>query len=128
MARPCMSKTYSPYLNQWDTSPDTFYDIQLSPIMPGDFNNDQVVDAADYVVWRDGLGSTYSKADYDGWKAHFGETAGMGKFRRLGRSRTAQHAVASGRRDGPWFAPPGFSPHSMACVSQHEHHETDLFN
>ena len=71
-------KTYSPFLNQWDTSPDNFYDIRLSPIVPGDFNHDNVVNGADYVVWRDGLGSTYSPADYDLWRAHFGQTAGSG--------------------------------------------------
>ena len=45
-------KTYSPFLNQWDTSPDNSYDIELSSIVPGDFNNDNAVNAADYVVWR----------------------------------------------------------------------------
>lgn len=25
-------KTYSPFLNQWDTAPDNFYDIELSPL------------------------------------------------------------------------------------------------
>jgi hypothetical protein len=69
-------KTYSPFLNQWDTSADNFYDIRLSPIVPGDFNHDNVVNSADYVVWRDGLGSTYSPADYGVWRAHFGQTAG----------------------------------------------------
>lgn len=68
-------KTYSPYLNQWDTSPDTHYDIRLSPILPGDFNGDLVVDAADYVAWRDGLGSRYTSEDYGLWRAHFGKSA-----------------------------------------------------
>jgi hypothetical protein len=69
-------KTYSPFLNQWDTSPDTFFDIQLSPIsLPGDFNNDSVVDTSDYVVWRNGLGTTYSSADYQVWRSHFGQSA-----------------------------------------------------
>ena len=66
-------KTYSPFLDQWDTSPDNFYDIRLSPIQPGDFNNDGVVDAADYAEWRNGLGVHYTQADYDVWRAHFGE-------------------------------------------------------
>ena len=29
-----------------------------APALPGDYNNDGTVDAADYVVWRDTLGST----------------------------------------------------------------------
>jgi hypothetical protein len=44
---------------------------------PGDFNEDGTVDAGDYVVWRKGLGTTYTQADYDVWRAHFG-TAGGG--------------------------------------------------
>ena len=50
----------------------------LSPILPGDFNHDLVVDAADYVVWRDGLGSSYTLNDYNIWKANYGESVGPG--------------------------------------------------
>ncbi len=39
---------------------------------PGDFNHDGTVDAADYVTWRDGLGSTFVETDYIVWRAHFG--------------------------------------------------------
>jgi hypothetical protein len=45
-----------------------------TPVLPGDFNSDGVVDAADYVVWRKGLDTTYTLADYDVWRAHFGES------------------------------------------------------
>ena len=41
---------------------------------PGDFNQDGRVDAADYVVWRNGLGTTFTQSDYAVWRAHFGET------------------------------------------------------
>ena len=57
----------------------------------GDYNNNGVVDAADYVVWRktngqtgaglaaDGDGSgTVDDADYNFWRAHFGSTSGSG--------------------------------------------------
>jgi hypothetical protein len=71
-------KTYSPFLNQWDTSPDNFYDIRLSPIIPGDFNHNLIVDAADYVVWREGLGTLFTPADYDVWQANFGRSANVG--------------------------------------------------
>jgi hypothetical protein len=40
--------------------------------LPGDFNRDGRVDAADYVVWRNGLGTTYMSADYNVWRANFG--------------------------------------------------------
>jgi hypothetical protein len=43
--------------------------------VPGDFNGDSLVDAADYVVWRNGLGTTYTQADYDVWRANFGASA-----------------------------------------------------
>lgn len=44
--------------------------------LPGDFNADGVVDAADYSVWRDGLGTTYGPADYEDWAANYGATTG----------------------------------------------------
>ena len=50
----------------------------LAAGLPGDFNDDGVVDAIDYTVWRDGLGTTYTAADYDLWKSHFGATAASG--------------------------------------------------
>jgi autotransporter-associated beta strand protein len=56
----------------------------VPPPLSGDYNEDGVVDAADYVVWRDNLGSETALPnddtvgvgpdDYDRWKAHFGET------------------------------------------------------
>jgi uncharacterized membrane protein len=60
--------------------PNTAYYISIpvnallpSPL-PGDFNNDGVVDAADYVKWRKDLGATRTQADYDIWRANFGST------------------------------------------------------
>ena len=57
-----------------------FYGLAWSAVagLPGDFNADGEVDAADYVVWRKGLGTTYTQADYDVWRTHFGQTAGSG--------------------------------------------------
>lgn len=46
----------------------------LPPAIPGDFNSDGAVDAADYVTWRTGLGTTYTPADYETWRVHFGQT------------------------------------------------------
>lgn len=62
--------------------------VRVSPPLPGDYNQDGIVDAADYTVWRDALGDSvpaYSGADgdgdgfigqndYDVWKGQFGET------------------------------------------------------
>jgi hypothetical protein len=63
--------------------------IPQPQILPGDYNQDGHVDAADYTVWRDTLGQSVTagthadgdgdgmigSADYDVWKAHFGRTA-----------------------------------------------------
>jgi hypothetical protein len=72
------------------------YGISTSFTAPGgvtgDYNNDGVVDAADYTVWRDNLGSTtftlpnrdpansgaISMADYTSWKNNFGQHSGSG--------------------------------------------------
>ena len=59
--------------------------------VPGDYNGNGIVDAADYTVWRDHLGQTFalanrssantgpiSTADYDVWKSNFGNHSGSG--------------------------------------------------
>lgn len=43
--------------------------------LEGDFNGDGSVDAADYSVWRDGLGDTYQPVDYQVWRENFGKSA-----------------------------------------------------
>jgi hypothetical protein len=54
-----------------------------APPLPGDYNNDHVVDAADYTVWRDNVGSssalpndpiggTIGDQQYEQWKTNFG--------------------------------------------------------
>jgi hypothetical protein len=58
--------------------------------LAGDYNDDGKVDAADYTVWRDRLGSLASLTnddtagvgpdDYDRWVTHFGEMAGSGSL------------------------------------------------
>jgi probable HAF family extracellular repeat protein len=52
--------------------------IEPAPLRPGDFNNDGAVDAADYVVWRKGLGNDYTQNDYNLWRAHFGRAPSEG--------------------------------------------------
>ncbi|MGD9635544.1 MAG: hypothetical protein AB7G28_02855 [Pirellulales bacterium] len=42
--------------------------------LTGDFNHDMKVDAADYTVWRDGLGGEFDEQDYTDWKNNFGAT------------------------------------------------------
>lgn len=45
---------------------------------PGDYNQDGTVDAADYITWRNGLGTTYSPYDYELWRSNFAITISMG--------------------------------------------------
>ncbi len=50
-------------------------DTPFVDALAGDFNNDGIVDAADYVVWRKNLGS---QDDYNLWRTNFGRTAASG--------------------------------------------------
>jgi hypothetical protein len=47
----------------------------LPVVLPGDFNEDGAVDAADYVVWRKNPGGMFTADDYDLWRANFGRLA-----------------------------------------------------
>jgi probable HAF family extracellular repeat protein len=63
----------------YGTNPDGYTEAWLARLGPerllaGDFNNDGIVDAADYIVWRNGLGTTHTAADYQVWRANFGRT------------------------------------------------------
>jgi hypothetical protein len=63
-----------------------------APILPGDFNNSNIVDAADYIVWRTTLGTSVQpfsgadgngngivdQSDYDVWRANFGRSTPVG--------------------------------------------------
>jgi hypothetical protein len=48
--------------------------VATIPDLPGDFNHDNTVDAADYVEWRKNPGGIYTPADYNTWRTHFGQT------------------------------------------------------
>jgi hypothetical protein len=66
------------------------YTVQISspPQLPGDYNQNNELDAADYVLWRKALGSTTApffgadgngngsvgQEDYEVWSSNFGET------------------------------------------------------
>lgn len=56
-------------------APSATFDNFVSDVtlQPGDYNYDGRVDGADYVAWRNGLGSTFVQSNYDVWRAHFGE-------------------------------------------------------
>ncbi len=63
------------------------YPVMIDGSLPGDYDEDGVVDTADYVVWRNDMGvvavklaneseslGVVNQADYDVWKAHFGQS------------------------------------------------------
>jgi hypothetical protein len=52
--------------------------LRIIPGIPGDYNANGIVDAADYAVWRKGLGTTYTSQQYNVWRAHFGQPIGTG--------------------------------------------------
>jgi len=59
-----------------DSSNDSHLTNPILPVsLEGDYNFDNVVDAADYTVWRDSGGTPDG---YDTWKANFGNSAGAG--------------------------------------------------
>lgn len=59
---------------------------ETAPGVPGDYNGNNVVDAADYVLWRNGgplanevdVPGTINAADYAAWRVRFGNTSGSG--------------------------------------------------
>ena len=62
-----------------------FHDVAFQLLLPGDYNRDNVVDAADYTVWRSSVGSNLAAADGDEngkidtadyvfWKNRFGDS------------------------------------------------------
>ena len=63
--------------------------FQPAPLLPGDYNNNNVVDAGDYVVFRkyfntthvlpnDAIGGTIGTAQFNQWRANFGKPPGSG--------------------------------------------------
>jgi hypothetical protein len=64
----------SRFENNW-TGAAYVFDVSRNLVLAGDFNTDGTVDAADYIVWRNGLGMTYTQADYNILRANFGRSA-----------------------------------------------------
>ena len=65
--------------------------INPNATLAADYNGNGVVDAADYVLWRDSMSQTgagrpadgngnnqIDAGDYDVWRAHFGQTTASG--------------------------------------------------
>lgn len=50
--------------------------LEVVGALPADFNLDGTVDAADYSMLRDGMGSIYDESDRLAWRAYYGTTLG----------------------------------------------------
>jgi hypothetical protein len=86
---PSAGKYYAKVTGADDTI--QMYELALTATstLLGDYNHNGVVDAADYIVWRNSLGQSIAagtgadgngdglitQADYDMWRSHFGQTA-----------------------------------------------------
>ncbi len=91
------------------TLPMTGVVLYTSLGVPGDYNDDGVVDAADYTVWRDHLNQsvtlpndetpgTVTESDYAVWKAHFGQS------NNIQGGSTAGEAMAAVPEPASWLA------------------------
>ena len=81
--------------------------LAAPPAVPGDYSRNGTVDAADYVVWRDRLGTNFqlfnevsgvtpgmvTAEDYTAWKTRFGRTSGAGSRHRRGISRSGTEYI-----------------------------------
>ena len=75
--------------------------------VPGDYNQNNVVDTADYVVWRKSVGTgsipnrgagivgNVGQADYDYWRAHLGAVTGAGSGAAIGAAMIPEPATAA---------------------------------
>ena len=85
-------RTYSPLLDLYRTTPEYTFEFQVSslPLVPGDYNGNNVVDAADYVLYRKTYGARngspadanndgiVNEFDYQIWRQRYGNPFGAG--------------------------------------------------
>jgi autotransporter-associated beta strand protein len=105
--------------------------LSIAVVLPGDYNGDLVVDAADYTTWRDTLGQTggnlaadgngdftVNQADFELWKQNFGLTifnlgsAAAADYNGNGVVDAADYTVWRDTlgQSGPDLAADGFGP------------------
>lgn len=72
-----VAPTFNPNTN-WELVPATVLFTEI-PQLPGDYNHDGQVDAADYVVWRKSPADFGGDPDgYNTWRENFGRSGGSG--------------------------------------------------
>ena len=45
--------------------------------LAGDFDNDEDVDGADFLVWQQGFGGSFNASDLDDWQVNYGTSASL---------------------------------------------------
>jgi hypothetical protein len=79
-------RTFSTDTGLERTNSANLFELPITPFVAGDFNDDGLVNLADYTVWRDNLGASDESAlngngnmtngvdvdDYELWKTNFG--------------------------------------------------------
>jgi hypothetical protein len=85
-------RTYSPLLDLYRTTPEYDFEFQITPLphVVGDYNQDGVVNTADFIVWRKTVGShtnfaadgnndgSINQLDYLVWRQRYGNPLGAG--------------------------------------------------
>jgi hypothetical protein len=99
-------------LNPPSTGPTAFADAGITTsltngllaigdlTLPGDYNEDGKVDAADYVVWRKNDGM---QSGYNSWRTNFGRTVGAGLATQPGPPRLGGPPVAVPEQHSLWL-------------------------
>jgi hypothetical protein len=101
----CDDEAYNNQIVYLDRPEGLLLDPFIRPGVPGDYNDNGTVDAADYVLWRkyngqsvalanDGTPNTVSNADYDMWRANYGMTVGSSSGAGLSASSIPEPASA----------------------------------
>ena len=116
----------------WDTSRlyTTGVLYVIAPGLPGDYNANGVVDAADYIVWRKGLGTIYTQNDYNVWRAPLRSNRRQRRRCQCECRRTRAGKLGDTHTCGGWLvspAPPGRIESSINSRRRETHHQpTDL--
>jgi hypothetical protein len=74
-SREALSGQNVAFAANFEDGSQVIYLATYQPRLEGDYNNDRVVDAADYVVWRKNDGT---QGGYDTWRANFGQPGSSG--------------------------------------------------
>ena len=84
--------------NPWDRLPNYWTQlVEAVAVINADYNDDGIVNAADYVVWRKTDGT---QAGFNNWRANFGKTVAGGGAG-AGGSVSAVPEPATQRDGGP---------------------------